>query len=85
MNKKLARLWVRIPLGARLFNPSVVRHLSELQHFSFSLKNGCLATKQPWAGCPGGDKIPTKVGSGRVEIGIGMTFYPDRRDFSRSG
>ena len=32
-----------------------------------------------------GDKIPTKVGSGRVEIGIGMTFYPDRRDFSRSG
>jgi hypothetical protein len=44
---------------------------------------GC--TNQPWAGCPGGDKIPTKVGSGRVEIGIGMTFHPDPDFFSGSG
>ena len=40
---------------------------------------------QAWAGYPEGDKIPTKIGTGRVEIGIGMTFYPDLSGFIEIG
>ena len=43
-----------------------------------TLNCSLMRLNQPWAGSPGGDKIPTKIGSGRVEIEIRMA-YPDFR------